>query len=140
MTRWAGACLCGAVRIELTAAPAGASACHCTMCRRWSGAAMWVIEAPADAVRVSGEVARYRASSFAERAWCRACGSHLWMRDDGGDYELMPGLFDDAAGLPLTHEIYADRAFACARLAGAHPRISRAEYERNNLFVEGDER
>jgi len=128
------------VRIELTAAPAGASACHCTMCRRWSGAAFWGAAVPADAVRVTGEVARYRSSSFAERCWCAACGTQLWFRDDGGDYELTPGLFDAAADLPLLREVYADRAFACVRLAGDHPRISRTEYEKTHPFVEGDER
>jgi glutamate synthase (NADPH) large chain len=39
------------VRIELTAPPTGASACHCAMCRRWSGAAFWDVAVPADAVR-----------------------------------------------------------------------------------------
>lgn len=138
MTVWAGGCLCGAVQISLTADPAGASACHCALCRRWSGAAMWGMEVPANAVRVRGEVARYRASGFSERTWCPVCGTHLWMRDDGGDYELMPGLFDAAAEVPLVREVYSDRAFACARLAGDHPRVSRADYENNNPFVEGD--
>jgi hypothetical protein len=99
---------------------------------------MWGFAAPAHAVRVTGEVARYRSSSFAERAWCPACGTHLWIRDDGADYDLVPGLFDEAARVPLKREVYADRAFACVRLAGDHPRISRAEYERENPFVEGD--
>jgi hypothetical protein len=140
MSGWTGGCLCGAVRISLAVQPAGASACHCAICRRWAGAAMWLMEAPADAVRVEGEVARYRASAFAERVWCPACGTHLWMRDDDGVYELMPGLFDAAAGVPLVREIYADRAFACVRLAGDHRRVSRADYERDNRFVEGDAR
>ncbi|MBM9593793.1 GFA family protein [Rhodobacteraceae bacterium MCCB 386] len=116
----------------------GAYACHCSMCRRWSGAAMWGFATPADAVSVSGGIARYRSSAFAERAWCPECGTHLWIRDDGADYELTPGLFDDAADMPLDREVYADRAFACVRLAGDHPKVSRADYERDNPFVEGD--
>ena len=133
-----GRCLCGAVRIEIAELPGGASACHCSMCRRWSGAATWGLVAGTQNVRVSGDVARYRSSSFAERAWCPACGTHLWVRDDGGGYELVPGLFDEAADVPLVREVYADRAFACVRLAGDHVRRSRADYERDNPFVEGD--
>lgn len=133
-----GRCLCGAVRIAVARREGGVSACHCALCRRWTGAAQWGFAAPADAVTVTGEVATYRSSSFAERAFCPICGNHLWLRDDGGPYELVPGLFEDAAGIGLDREVYADRAFACVRLAGDHPRIGRAEYERDNAFVEGD--
>ena len=51
--------------------------------------------------------------SFAERAFCAVCGSHLWMRDNTGKtYELMPGLFDEARDWPLRSEVYSDRAMA----------------------------
>ena len=32
-----GGCLCGAVRFTAEADDDGIVACHCTMCRRWSG-------------------------------------------------------------------------------------------------------
>ena len=86
---------------------------------------------------------RYRSSAFAERAFCPRCGSHLWFNDvdEGGQpryYDLMPGLFDAARDWPLGSEIYVDRAMACVRLAGDHRRWTRAEYEAENPFVEGD--
>ncbi len=133
-----GHCLCGAVRISAKAEVADVSACHCSLCRGWTGAAQWGFAVPADAVEIAGEVARYRATPFAERAWCPACGTHLWLRDDDGPYEFVPGLFEAARGVPLAREVYADRALACVRLAGDHARVSRAEYERDNPFVEGD--
>lgn len=49
-----------------------------------------------------------------------------------------PGLFDAARNWPLRSEIYVDRAMAPAHLAGEHPRESRAEYEAENPFVDGD--
>lgn len=102
---------------------------------------MFGFVAPANAVSVDGP-ARSRASSdFAERAWCAECGTHLWFRERGADYELSPGLFDDARAFPLVREVYADRAFAGVRLAGGHDRISRAEYEAGHPFVDaGDAR
>lgn len=96
---------------------------------------MWVLEAPKEAVEVAGPVQRYRSSSFAERAWCAACGTHLWIRDDDGPYEFMPGLFDDARALPLSHEIYVDRAFASVTLAGGHRRVTQADYEASERSV-----
>ena len=78
-----------------------------------------------------------------ERAFCRRVGSHLWFNDvkDGEEpqsYELMPGLFDAARDWPLRSEIYVDGAMALVRLDGDHRRKSRAEYETENPFVEGD--
>lgn len=34
-----GGCICGAIRYEITAPPLAVIACHCTQCRRQSGAA-----------------------------------------------------------------------------------------------------
>ena len=140
MTQATGACLCGAVEIAVGAPLHDVSACHCSLCRRWTGAAQWGIEVPAEAVTVTGPVARWRSSPFAERAFCPTCGTHLWIRDDGAAYDLVPGLFDAAADVPLTREVYADRAFACVRLADDHARVSAADYERHHPFVEGETR
>ncbi|WP_254813745.1 GFA family protein [Rhodovulum sp. ES.010] len=125
------------MRIDAAPRSAAVSACHCAACRRWTGAAMWVVTAAAEDVRVTGEVAAFRSSPFAERAFCPVCGTHLWIRDDGGDYDLMPGLFDAAAGFALDREVYAERALACVRLQGSHARVSQAAYEACHRFVEG---
>lgn len=138
----AGHCLCGAVTITLDGAhEQTVGACNCRMCQRWSGGVFLAFAARPEAVTVSGDVSRFASSEFSERAFCPRCGSPLWIRDTGRDdapYELMPGLFDAARDWPLRSEIYIDRAFACARLAGDHRRTTRAEYEAENLFVEGD--
>lgn len=136
-----GHCLCGSVTIRAASVPDWVGACHCRMCQRWSGGVFLCF--PADGVTVAGPVARYVSSAFAGRAFCPTCGSHLWMRNldhPEGHYELMPGLFDDAAGWRLRSEVYADCAMASARLTGAERRATRAEYEQKNPFVEGDAR
>ena len=137
-----GHCLCGAVTIRLhgTHDPR-VGACHCRMCQRWSGGLFLCFNADAASVDMAGPVARHASSDFSERAFCATCGSHLWMRDTGrpdAPYELMPGLFDAAALFPLRSEVYSDRAMACIRLAGDHPKATRAEYEAKNAHIEGD--
>ena len=131
-----GNCLCGAVTITVAGAhDPRIGACHCRMCQRWSGGLFLNFAAEAEAVSVSGEVTRYASSAFAERAFCPRCGSHLWMRDtdrEGATFDLMPGLFDAAAGWPLRSEIYIDRAMACVSLGGDHDRKTEAEYEAKN--------
>lgn len=100
---------------------------------------MWCFRAPAGGVEVAGPWKSHRSSPFAERAWCGRCGTHLWIRDDDDDFELMPGLFDDARDMPLAREVYSDRAFACVSLAGDHARVTRAEYEASGRpYLEGD--
>jgi hypothetical protein len=139
-----GHCLCGDVTITVAGEHyPRVGACHCRMCQRWSGGLFLCFRAKASAVTVTGEVARYRSSTFAERAFCPRCGSHLWFNDvqeaaEPEHYELMPGLFDAARGWPLRSEIYTDRAMASVQLSGDHRRKTRAEYEANNPFIAGD--
>ena len=135
-----GHCLCGAVTVMVNGVHEPApGACHCGMCQHWSGGIFMCFEAQAEAVTVTGEVARYASSEFAERAFCPRCGSHLWMRNTDetkAAYDLMPGLFDEARHWPLRSEIYVDNAIA--RLAGEHPTATRAQYEAKNKHLEGD--
>ncbi len=133
-----GHCLCGAVTIRAEKAPGWVGACHCRMCQRWSGGLFLCF--PGEGVTVEGPVTRFASSSFAERAFCSVCGSHLWMRDldsPDGAYELMPGLFDEAADWTLYSEVYADCAMASIDLTGAERRATRTEYEARKPHVEG---
>lgn len=140
MSVWTGRCLCGAVEVVARVGPgAEVSACHCDLCRRWSGTVFMGFDVAPGDVEVRGDIATFASSSFAERAFCGTCGTHLWFRDtaDNAPYELSPGLFPEARDLPLVREVYADRAARWARLSGNHRRVSRADYERENPFVEG---
>lgn len=137
-----GHCLCGAVTITVAGEhETQIGVCHCRMCQRWTGSAFFCFDASADGVSVRGEVTRFPSSSFAERAFCPACGTHLWFRDtDRPDakYEFPPGLFDGAHGWGLRSEIYIDRAMASVPLSGAHRRRTADEYEAENQSVADD--
>lgn len=110
-----GRCLCGAVSFEADLTRLEFGACHCEMCRRWTGSALLGITVPTGNIRWQGEVhiATRQTSPWAMRAWCRECGSNLFFRvtsdsEWAGDTELPIGLFDDANGLTMTNEIYID--------------------------------
>ena len=138
-----GHCLCGAVTVTVRGDhDPRVGACHCRMCQRWSGGLFLCFNA--HDVAVEGPVVRYRSSPFAERAFCGTCGSHLWFNDvkegeEPAEYELMPGLFDEAKDWPMRSEIYTDRALASLHLGGDHKRATREEYEARNPFIEGDD-
>lgn len=79
-----GGCLCGAVRYRATAPPLRGVICHCSMCRRHSGAPMLAfVHFPKDGFQwLKGEPTRYRSSRFAQRGFCSACGSTLTMHEE----------------------------------------------------------
>lgn len=137
-----GHCLCGGVTIRIAGThDPHVGACHCRMCQRWSGGLFLSFDVESDALTVTGPVARYASSAFAERAFCSVCGSHLWLRDTGPNdtsYDMMPGLFDAAHLWPLRSEVYADRALASVQLDGDHRRSTKIDYELSNRFVQGD--
>ena len=137
-----GQCLCGAVKLRVADShDPQIGACHCRMCQRWSGGLFLCFDVASDALTVEGPVVCYASSTFAERAFCSVCGSHLWLRDTNPDnrvHELMPGLFDAAQVWPLRSEVYSDCAMAAISLAGDHRRTPQIDYELTNMFVQGD--
>lgn len=107
-----GQCLCGAVQVsaKLKGAP-GIQACHCGQCRRWTGGSpylcVWV-----EGLSFEGEdnIARYHASDWGERGFCRTCGTTLfWAMQGKIPDSIAVGLLDDQSGLTVTEEIFTDR-------------------------------
>ncbi|MBD3677609.1 MAG: GFA family protein [Rhodobacteraceae bacterium] len=107
--------MCGAVSFTATEVPGTFGACHCEMCRRWTGSALLGVTVPKDKVTWTGteNIAEFQSTSWAKRAWCRVCGSNLYFQFtmDGAwsdEVELPLGLFDDPNGFRMTNEIYID--------------------------------
>lgn len=124
-----GQCLCGAVRVRITPPAPVIEACHCTMCRRWAGGPALSLRLVTDPQIEGGEhVVRYRSSDWAERAFCRTCGTHLfyyYAPKDG--YSFGAGLFDGADGYALAEEIFVDEKPAGYAFVGDHERLTGAE-------------
>lgn len=110
-----GNCLCGAVSYTLANDPKEIGACHCNMCRKWSGGIYLGVEAPADTVRVSGteNLTVYASSPWAERAFCKICGSSVYYRVTApgpheGTYHFGAGTLNELGDVPLTGELFID--------------------------------
>jgi hypothetical protein len=77
-----GGCFCGFVRYEAEGAVSNETNCHCSICRRVSGAPFvaW-ITVPADGFRlVAGEPNSFRSSNHGTRSFCPRCGTPLTFR------------------------------------------------------------
>jgi hypothetical protein len=106
-----GACLCGAVRFKTNSSEHGFGACHCTMCRKWSGGPFMEVECGSQ-VEFEGKefISVYAASSIAERGFCKRCGTHLFMRAiKDNAYGIPPGLFDDDAEMVFERQVFIDK-------------------------------
>jgi len=79
--QYQGGCLCGAVRYGVNHFHEAIANCHCTMCRKFTGAAYatYASAALVDFNWITGEnlLTHYRAENGTTRSFCRHCGSGL---------------------------------------------------------------
>ena len=86
-----GQCHCGAVSYEMPAETRHAAICHCTDCRRHSGAPMvaWGLVGR-DQLKIEGETREYASSENGRRHFCAECGTALFYTNE----QVFPGLID----------------------------------------------
>ena len=124
-----GGCLCGAVRYTASGVETHVHACHCGMCRRWSGGP--AISTQAERIAFEGEdaIRTYASSEWAERGFCGECGTNLFYRMKPTAMTfLWLGTFDDPSPFELVGEIYIDDKPALYDLAGDHLRQTGEEF------------
>ena len=128
-----GHCLCGAITITANHAVSHVDACHCRMCRRWGGGPFVEIDCGTDVVIDGADrMTVYSSFEWAERAFCSACGSHLFYRLKGtGEHMVCAGLFDEAtdqdAGLRLRRQVFIDEKPAYYSFADNTENLTGAE-------------
>ena len=105
-----GKCLCGAVRITATSTGDTVGACHCRSCRRWSGGPFMEIDCGTDVTFEGDEnLTVYASSDWAERAFCKQCGTHLFYRLKANGNHFVPiGLLEDDEHLKFTTQVFVD--------------------------------
>lgn len=126
-----GKCLCGAVRYEVKKSAIEVGSCHCGMCRAWTGGINLSFEAKPGEIAFTGEemIEAYSSSDWAERAFCRRCGSSLFYRlKADGTMHVAAGSLESWEGASFIGEIYIDAKPALYALAGDHKRMTEAEF------------
>ncbi|MDY7097050.1 MAG: GFA family protein [Pseudomonadota bacterium] len=123
-----GTCLCGEVSITIRAAHAEVDVCHCSMCQKWTGSMYAGIEASDFDIAGEHAITRFQSSDWAERAFCKQCGSGLWYKFlPTGGLTFVAGLFDLPDGLPIKHQIFVDEKPDWYDLAQKSPMKTGAE-------------
>jgi hypothetical protein len=123
-----GSCLCKGVQYEITAPLDAAANCHCSMCRKQSGAAF--LSAAGVATKnfrwTKGEelLTRYASSPGGERIFCRRCGSTLagGPSDPKGEMIwIMLGTLDDDPKIKPSSHIFVGSKASWFDIADALP-------------------
>jgi hypothetical protein len=105
-----GGCLCGAVRFTATPADREVGACHCSMCRRWSAGPYLERDCTTTLkVEDTTHLGIYRSSDWAERAFCKRCGTSLYYRlVDKNHHYVSAEAFDSRDGYRFAHQVFID--------------------------------
>lgn len=110
MSDMKGSCLCTAVRVKFDLSKRVFDVCHCGMCRKWGGGPAFCVTADKGPVW-SGEehIQVYDSSEWAQRGFCKNCGTHLFYRLKQGGFTNIPlGLLERADDLHFHLQVYID--------------------------------
>ncbi len=124
-----GGCLCGAVRYEARGAPYQRTVCHCSICRRSTGAPMvaWFSVKLADFAFTTGQPTTYRSSAKAQRSCCPRCGTQLTFKLDAVDeVDVTVGSLDDPEAVPPQDHTFVDNQLSWVKLDDGLPRHAQA--------------
>ena len=124
-----GGCFCGALRYEAEGRPFNSTLCHCTDCRKASGApAMAWFSVRREQLRWSANAPQLvRSSAHALRGFCPQCGASLVFQDDDwpDEIDIATASLDDPGQVPPR-----DHTFVRSRLAWMDLHDGLPEYQR----------
>lgn len=109
-----GGCHCGAVRYEATGAMLHHAICHCTDCRKSSGAPMvgWIAYKAEDFRLTNGSAREHASSEHGRRYFCTTCGTGLYYVNEAmlpGIVDIQSATLDDPEAMPPgAHIQYAE--------------------------------
>ncbi len=103
-----GHCLCGAVSFT-TPDVREVGVCHCGFCRRWGGGPLLAVHCGTEVAFTGAEhVSVYPSSEWAQRAFCKHCGTHLYYQLLATREYIMPVGTFDGVDFEMSNQIYID--------------------------------
>ncbi|MFB4393959.1 MULTISPECIES: GFA family protein [unclassified Pseudomonas] len=105
-----GTCLCGAITLRIAVDDNQVSACHCGMCRKWTGGPLLCVHSDHAPTFEGRAPSVYDSSEWAQRGFCGQCGTHLYYRlTDKTSYAIPAGLFDGDNAWDFTLQIFIEQ-------------------------------
>ena len=127
-----GSCVCGSVKFDVTLPSLDMHVCHCTICRKLAGGPAFAVNCEKD-VALEGEenLTWYRSSKWAERAFCKICGTHLFFRlvdAEMPEWNMSASVLDKEDDFKITKHIYIDSKPPYYDLSDDAPRLTKEEF------------
>jgi hypothetical protein len=126
-----GGCFCGHIRYSIQGQPLEVTHCHCSICRRVSGAPFvtWITVATANFSFTAAKPSSFQSSSQAERTFCNQCGTALTFSEIGRPHQI-----DVTVGsLDRPNDISPDEhIWVSSRLQWLHLQDGLPEYPQEN--------
>ncbi|WFL76796.1 GFA family protein [Altererythrobacter arenosus] len=98
------------MKLEALEASNEVGACHCSMCRGWSGGPFIEVDC-GTFVEFTGQdsISVYDSSPWAERGFCSNCGTHLFYRIKQTGQTIVPvGIFPADDALTFKRQVFID--------------------------------
>ena len=99
-----GGCYCGRIRYEIADTPFHETNCHCSICRRTTGAPFvtWVTVSRTAFRFTDGEPTRFKSTDKGTRGFCATCGTQLTFehRDFTDEIDVTTCSLDDPNAVP----------------------------------------
>lgn len=124
-----GKCLCGSVKVSFPLEKDHFDVCHCGMCRKWGGGPAFTVDGGVN-VKFQGEenISVYNSSDWAQRGFCKRCGTHLFYRLKGNGFTNLPyGLIENSDQLKFHLQIFVDMKPANYSFANKTEEMTQAE-------------
>ena len=123
-----GSCLCGAIHFTVTVDDDSVNACHCSMCRKWTGGPLLVVHSTQPLIFNDKQPAIYDSSDWAQRGFCPTCGTHLFYRLKAGSFDAVPvGALDSDHPWRFDQQIFVDQKPAWYCFANPTKNLTGAE-------------
>jgi hypothetical protein len=106
-----GSCLCGGVKFEAIGFSSQVANCHCTMCRKFHGAAFATLVSVSEITWLSGNelLKDFIGHNGTARTFCSGCGSSIGFRLKGAplsEIEIAISTFDEAIPVKVDAHIF----------------------------------
>jgi hypothetical protein len=128
-----GGCFCGRVRYEAGGAPFHVTNCHCSVCRRTTGAPFvaWFSVPRTQFRLVCGEPTRFRSTAKATRSFCPQCGTQLTFEHDdfSDEIDVTACSLDEPDELPPEDHIWTSSKLSWVKLADHLPEYKESRQE-----------
>lgn len=107
-----GGCFCGAIRYTFNAQDVPAADCHCTMCRRISGApyVSWLVVPMDDFKYTKGTPKQFNSSDTGRRFFCEHCGTPVTCITEAHPdvMDVTIGSMDNPEAFTPVHTVHED--------------------------------